>query len=316
MKVVFFGTPDFAAKILEDLIGDPFFEVVGIVTQPDKAQGRSKQLLAPPVKEVAAKLLPHVPCFQPLKASSAESVSQLAALNPELFIVVAYGQLLKQNLLDVPKHGVINVHGSILPTLRGAAPIQYALINGETSTGVTIMKMALEMDAGPILATASIEIPPDMTYGELRDQLCHLSQPLLRDTVRGWLAGKIIPQEQDPRMVTFAHKITLDDTYIDWNRSAAEIHNLVRGTNPEPGAWCKIRLRGKEEKLRILKTRLYDESNHTPGQILQWGKSGIIIACKKGSLELLEVQIPGKSIVTAKAFACGYPVQAVNTHST
>ncbi len=312
MKVVFFGTPPFAAKLLKALFNKGI-SVVAIITKPDKPQGRSKKLLFPAVKETALAHFPHLPLFQPEIVSAPEFIPTLAGFNADLFVVVAYGEIIKQHLLDLPRLGCINVHASILPKYRGAAPIQRAIINNEMETGITIMQMVRKMDAGDIIRIAKVPIGKDTTYGELEEELCEASVEPLLAVLQEYQKG-IIPDHhpQDPSEVTFAPKIELEDCQIDWNRPAKELHCLIRGVNPEPGAWCYVTIKGEKKRLRIILTTLIEDTSglvKPAGTLLKYDKTGIIIACGNQALQLLELQLEGKRCMNAKEFACGIIAQ-------
>lgn len=305
MRIVFFGTPTFASELLNAIL-DNGFEVVGIVTKPDKPQGRSQKLLYSAVKETALARLPLVPLYQPEIVSSPEFAPTLAALNADLFLVIAYGEILKQHLLEMPRLACINVHGSLLPKYRGAAPIQRAILDGETESGATIMHMVKKMDAGDMIRIVKVPIGPDTTFGELHDLICEASvQPLL-DVLSEYRAGKI-PQSipQDPALVTFAPKIELEDCEIDWNRPARELHNLIRGVNPEPGAWCSVSFKGETKKMKIFRSAYVDSPSAIPGTLLEFKKNKMIIACGTGALQLLDLQLEGKKRMNAGDFING-----------
>ncbi len=309
MKVVFFGTPPFAAKLLEVLI-EQGISIVAIITKPDKPQGRSKKPLFPAVKETALLYAPTIPLFQPEFVSAPGFAPTLAEFHADLFVVVAYGEIIKQHLLDMPRLGCINVHASILPKYRGAAPIQRAIIGGEEESGVTIMQMVRKMDAGDMIRVAKVPIGQNMTYGELEDELCEAAIEPLLAVVREYQNG-VIPAHvaQDPLAVTFAPKIELEDCQLDWRRPAAELHCLVRGVNPEPGAWCYVEVKGEKKRLKIVRTTLAEDADAyaigEPGSLLKYDKTGIVIACESGALNILELQLEGKRCMTAKEFACG-----------
>lgn len=308
MKIVFFGTPAFAAESLAYLL-EKGVEILGIVTKPDRPKGRSSECSPPPVKEVAMQIAAHIPIYQPEKASSAEFVQVLRKLEADLYVVVAYGQILKQNVLDLPRFGCINVHASLLPKYRGAAPIQRCLIEGEQQTGVTIMKMVLALDAGDMLRKAFVEIPQDMNYGQLEKKLAQVGKEALYETIQDYARG--VPQAvaQDSSQATYAPKIELEDAELHWGRSASSLHNLVRGVNPFPGAWCVVQVKDCPKRLKIYSTQvrvLNESSGVVPGQVLAYGKQGLVIACGENALELLEVQLEGKKAMKAQDFMRGY----------
>lgn len=233
-RVVMMGTPDFAIPTLEALATSTAVELVGVVTQPNRAVGRKRVLTSPPVKEVAAQY--SVPVFQPERVRAAQALETLAALQPDVFVTAAYGQILPQRLLDMATHGCLNVHASLLPRWRGAAPIHRALLAGDTVTGVTIMQTVRALDAGPILGTAQRKIALDEDMGRLHDDLAVLGAGLLLDLLPGYLAGDIRPLPQPQAGVTYAERIVRDDEWIDWSKPALEVHNRIRGLSPWPGA--------------------------------------------------------------------------------
>ncbi len=302
MKIVFFGTPDFAAEILKDLVAKGR-DIVAVVTRPDKPKGRSSKLLPPHVKEISEQILSATPVFQPTKASDPQFIEQLKNLNADLFVVVAYGQILKQNLLDLPPKGCINIHASLLPKYRGAAPIQRSIIEGENETGITIMQMTLGLDAGDMLYQLKTPISLQMNAQELRSKLCELSKEAINHVLDHF--DTIVPIKQDDSKVTFAPKIEIEDGLVNWNKSALSLHNQIRGVYEDIGAYCKILLKGEEKILKIYSTEITPEVA-LPGTIISFGKTGIVVAAKEGSLKLLQVQLEGKKSMSAKDFACGY----------
>jgi len=304
MKVIFFGTPTFASETLQFLI-DHDVDIVGVVTKPDKPVGRSKKPVPTPVKQVAQEKLPHVSLFQPEKASTTEFIETLSLLNADLFVVVAYGEIISQALLDLPKIACINVHASLLPKYRGAAPIQRAIMNGEKETGVTVMHMVRKMDAGPMIRQAKVKIGSNTTAGELHDLLQGEGAKILLEVLRDFEQGALVEIPQDESMVTFANKIELDDCEVCWNLPAREIHNLIRGVAPHPGAWCTVEHRGVKKRLKLLSSRVVLGYTETPGQFLEFGQDGIIVACKDEALRLIEIKLEGKKAMTAEEFARG-----------
>lgn len=305
MKVVYFGTPLFAAKLLKVLL-DSGINIVGIITKPDKAHGRSQKLQPTAVKEIAQAYAPHLPLYQPEIVSSPEFAPQLQALEADLFVVVAYGEIIKQHLLDMPRYGCINVHASILPKYRGAAPIQQAIIHGEKESGVTIMQMVRKMDAGDIIRVEKVPIEQNTTYGELEQQLCQASVEPLLEVLKSYQNG-IIPAHfpQDPSLVTFAPKIELEDCQIDWQKPGFELHNLVRGVNPEPGAWCYVMVKGEKKRLKVFRSEYVEIGNAKPGTVLEYGKKGVVIACGSHALRIIELQLEGKRRMNPIEFTSG-----------
>ena len=292
MKIIFFGTPTFAAKVLQFLF-EQNISIVAIVTQPDRPQGRKLLITPPPVKQAAHRLAPHVPVLQPEKASDPVFIEQIEAMHADLFVVVAFGQILSRKLLAIPKLGCINVHASLLPKYRGAAPIQRALMNGDKETGISIQKMVYELDAGDVVDEARITISPEMTHGELEQGLCDLAQPLLLSVLHRYQTGVPASHPQDGSQATLAPKIKLDETEIHWNQEAAHLHNLVRSLSPRPGAWCWIDQNGERKRLKILRTKLASYTG-SPGSVVVFEKDVCCVATRTLSLQLLEVQPEGK----------------------
>lgn len=283
LKIVFFGTPEFASRCLQYLL-DHGVEVAAVVTQPDRPKGRSSQLAPSAVKEIAAGRLP---VLQPEKASEPEFLQELVRLQADLFVVVAFGQILPQKLLDIPRLGAINVHTSLLPKYRGAAPMQRALMNGEKETGVAIQKIVQKLDAGDIIALAKVPIPIDMTHGELEARLLEVTQPLLLQVIQQYETGDIQLEPQNHSDATYAAKISSEEGEIDWNLPAQKIHNLIRALSPKPGAWVWT---NQGKRLKILRSSLA-QGTGTPGVILN---SQGVVACGEGAIQLLEVQPEGK----------------------
>jgi len=305
MKVVYFGTPRFAANVLSHLLQHGI-DVVAVVTKPDRPQGRSAQLVPTPVKCVAEACIPPLPVFQPEVVSAPECALLLEQFQADLFVVVAYGEIIKQHLLDMPKVACINLHGSLLPKYRGAAPIQRSIINGETETGVTIIHMAKKMDAGDMISIVKVPIGPNMTYGELEEALCHAGSELLLQTIRDFENGTPQRIPQDHALATLAPKIELENCQIDWKLSANEIHNLIRGVNPHPGAWCLIKLKGQQKRLRVISSEVVSIDSKGPcSQIVANAKDGIVVNCGVGALRLLQIQLEGKKPMSAQDFMRG-----------
>lgn len=297
IKIVFFGTPDFAAEILAYLL-DHAVSVAGAVTQPDRPKGRSLHMTPSPVKAVA--LEHQIPVLQPEKASDPSFLQQLAAFKADLFVVVSYGQILSQKLLDIPPLGSINVHPSLLPLFRGAAPIHRSLMAGVCETGVSIQKIVRQLDAGDVLAVAKTPVPVEMIFGELERKLLDLAKPLLLQVIRDF--GKGIPPStpQDHALSTYASKFELEELEIHWEKSAEELHNLIRAFSPRPGAWCWVSAGGEKKRLKILRSQCVSQHG-APGQIL----AGDTIACGRHALKLLEVQPEGKKAMDAASWFRG-----------
>lgn len=299
MKIVFFGTSAFSAKVLSRLI-EHSYQIVAVVTRPDRSKGRNLKTSFPPVKETALKLNPDLPVFQPEKASAPEFASTLKTFKADLFVVVAYGEIIKKNLLEMPKLGCINIHASLLPKFRGAAPMQRCLMEGEKETGISIIEMSPQMDAGDILAIQAIPIPEEMNFGELESALCDLSVKLLFNVIRQYEKGEVVKTPQNHLLATFAPKISSEEEKIDWKNSAATIHNKIRALSPFPGAWTSIKIGSETKRLKIKKSKIMEGlSGATPGSILSFGKDGWIVACGNDSLRLIEVQLEGKKTMSA-----------------
>lgn len=304
MKIIYFGTPQFAADVLQDLI-DHQVKVVAVITKPDRPKGRSGEPVPTPVKLVAQAQNPPIPFHQPELVSAPEFADTLRAYQADLFVVVAYGEIIKQHILDMPPRGCINVHASLLPKYRGAAPIQRSIIEGETETGVTIMYMVKKMDAGDIIESVKVPIGPDTTYGELEKMLCDVGSKALLKVIHQFEQGNVLRIEQDHSQATLAPKIELENCEIQWNQSATSIHNLVRGVNPHPGAWCYVHIREQKKRLKIFSTNLVMDRSGLPGTLLSADKNGLMIACGEGAIQILQLQLEGKKVMSAEEFMHG-----------
>ncbi len=301
-RTVFMGTPDFAVPTLQALLDDPAFIVVGVVTQPDRPAGRGRELRPSPVKVVAGAT--GIPVFQPKTLRTPEAVAQLEAWSPELIVVAAFGQILRQNVLDLPRHGCINVHASLLPRWRGAAPIQAAIRAGDAESGITIMVMDAGLDTGPMLAQEAIPIAPDETGASLHDRLAALGGPLLLRTLPAYLAGALQPQPQpdDERLITYAGQIKKEDGALDWTQSAAEIDRLVRAFTPWPGTFTTWE--GRQLKIIAGHPAESGPAGGAPGEVLAHGE-GLAIRTGAGLYILRELQLAGKKAVSAEDFVRG-----------
>lgn len=294
------GTPAFSVPILEALI-DSEYEVIAVVTQPDRPVGRKKTLTASPVK--AAAVQHGLPVFQPEKISGSTEMEALIALEPDLIVTAAFGQFLPQKLLSVPKYGAINVHASLLPKYRGGAPVHYALMKGEKETGVSIMYMEKKMDAGDILSQKSLEITRNDDVGTLFDRLSALGKDLLMETLPKLLAGEITPVKQDEEEVTYSPNIKREEELVDWTKTAAEVDYQVRGMRPWPVAYTL--LEGNRLKLWDV-TPTEEKTTAVPGTIIRIEKEAIFIACGNQTVvKINEVQPAGKSKMTVMAFLSG-----------
>jgi methionyl-tRNA formyltransferase len=306
LKIIFMGTAELSCASLENLAADPNFHVVAVVTQPDKPKGRDLRLAPSPVKILAEKL--SLPVLQPLRARDEKFIVQLRELKSDLIIVVAYGQILPQTILDLPQHGCLNVHASLLPKYRGAAPIQWAIADGESETGVTIMKMDAGLDTGPILSTRRAPILPADDSQKLHDRLAQLGAELLAETIPAYIAGKIRPQPQPAAGSTYAAKIKKEDGQIDWSLPAEKIWNRLRAFTPWPGAFTFLQADPKPQLLKIWRAEVVERSGGA-GEVLAAGKSGIVVGCGKNALRILELQREGGKRLSAEQFLIGHPFQ-------
>jgi len=304
-RIVFMGTPDLAATCLARLIDSGTLDVVAVVSQPDRPRGRRLHIQPTPVKAMA--LASNLPVLQPDTARGPGFLDSLRELKPDLIAVAAYGQILPQTLLDIPPHGCLNVHTSLLPRYRGAAPIQWAILNGDRETGVTIMQIVPELDAGDIVTQASTPITADDTAQTLHDRLADLGADLLVQTIPDYLSGKLKPVPQNAGEVVYARKITKADGSVDWTRPAVAIWNQVRGLIPWPGAFTQVSIDARPARLKLWQTKLERESG-SPGTILEADRNGIVVACGDGSLRILELQPEGKRRMTAREFLAGHPL--------
>lgn len=295
-KLLFAGTPEFALQSLRALCHKGFIPVA-VLTQPDRPAGRGRKVKISPVKQYALEL--DIPVWQPETLKDAVIVQRITEAEADLMIVAAYGLLLPQAVLDLPKRGCVNVHASLLPRWRGAAPVQAAILEGDEVTGISLMQMEAGLDTGPVLASASVEIGPDESAGELRDRLATLGGELLVGNIADILEGKLEPLPQDESLATYAGKVRKESAMIDWGRPAVEISRMVRAYNPAPGA--RFDLDG--EILKCWKAEPVDEVAGPAGTIVAAGKDGVIVTCGEGALRLIEVQRPGKRRITAAELA-------------
>jgi methionyl-tRNA formyltransferase len=300
IRTVFMGTPEFALATLEGLL-DFGLNLVGVYTQPDRPSGRGKKLTPPPVKILAESR--GIKVFQPLKLRAPEVVSELRALAPDLIVVVAYGQILPKSVLDIPQYGCINVHASLLPAYRGAAPINQAIVDGRTETGITTMLMDVGLDTGDMLVKKTTAIGPFETAGALHDRLALLGREAMEETLRQLCAGTLHSEKQDDTLSSYAPMLKKEDGRIDWRRSAAEIHNQVRGLDPWPGAFTCL----DGEVLKIANSAP-EEGVGEPGAIVSADPDGVRVACAGGVLKIGELQLPGKKRLPAGEFLRGRPI--------
>ena len=301
MRVVFFGTPDFAVPSLLALLGEGF-DVIAAVTQPDRPQGRSRSRPAPPPVKVAA-LAEGLPLLQPERPTGEPFLRQLRELAPDVGVVVAYGHILKPELLAVPAWGMVNVHPSLLPALRGAAPIEWAILNGLDSTGVTIMQMDAGMDSGPILLQLPTPVPPDETGGELTERLAELGAQALVEALALLAQGGITPLPQDESRASYAPKLTRETARIDWTKPAEVVGRTIRALDPRPGAWAEV---GSRE-VKLFGARTLNAAG-SPGEVLA-ANGQLLIAAGSGAVEVEEVQPAGKPRMAAADWTRGRAVR-------
>lgn len=297
------GTPELAGASLRALLATPDFQIVAAVTQPDQPKGRGLHLQPPPVKEIAQQA--GLPVLQPQRAREETLIEQLRALAPDLVAVAAYGQILPQAILDLPRFGCLNVHTSLLPKYRGAAPIQYAILNGDNETGATIMKMDAGLDTGDILATAKTPIHASDNSQTLHDRLAEIGARLLVSTIPDFISGNIQPRPQPAEGVIYAPKIKKQDGQIDWSQPAPAIWNRIRAMVPWPGAFTHLPAQPSPHLLKIWDAQVTEGSGE-PGTILQADKNGIVIACGNGALRVLALQLEGRRRMTAPEFLAGH----------
>ncbi len=304
IRTVFMGTPEFALPTLEGLLAAGL-SLVGVYTQPDRASGRGKQLTPPPVKQFA--LARGLPVFQPLKLRLPEVVEALRTLAPDLIVVVAFGQILPKSVLEIPRYGCINVHASLLPRYRGAAPINHAIMAGESETGVTTMYMDVGLDTGDMLVKRTLPIGPFDTAGMLHDRLAVLGREAMDETIQRLCAGTLVREAQDNALTCYAPMLSKEQGLLDWSRPATELHNQVRGLDPWPGAYTWL----NGETLKLARTHpSTDASVEPPGTVLGADEHGLRIACGTGVLRLGELQLPGRKRLSAAEFLRGRPLPA------
>ena len=302
MDCVFFGTPDFAVSSLKALIHAENYHVKAVFTQPDKKVGRKQLLTFPPVKEAALQY--GISVFQPERIKEEKWLNVLRELNPDIIVTAAFGQILSKELLEIPKKGVINVHGSLLPKYRGPAPIQWAIINGEKVTGITTMFTNEGIDTGDILLKRELEIKEDETAGELFERLSTLGAEVLLETLDN--LESITPIKQNESEASYFPMLQKDIAEIDFCKTAQEVNNLVRGLNPWPVAFFNL----DDLKIKVVCAKVIDDLNGKPGEVLKWNaKDGIVIACGKGAIQVLKLQAAGKKIMDSASFANGKKIE-------
>lgn len=298
-RVVFMGTPDFSVPILRQIIEDGY-EIVGVVTQPDRPKGRKKEITPPPVKVEALKH--SIPVIQPNKIRDPEELKEVLALNPDLVVTAAFGQILPKELLDAPKYGCINVHASLLPELRGGAPIHYAILQGKEKTGITIMYMAEKLDAGDILTQVEVEIGERDHVGTMHDKLSEVGAKLLSETIPLLLDGKLTPIKQDDNEASFAANIKREQEKIDWSRSGAEIYNQIRGLHPWPVAYTHL----NGQVLKVWWGDKVEGTSKNPGEIIRLEEDGVIVGTGDDTaIKITELQPSGKKRMSAREYLRG-----------
>lgn len=305
-KIVFMGTPDFSVPILQRILEDGY-EVIAVVTQPDRPVGRKKTLTPPPVKVEALK---HgIPVYQPEKIRQKEELEKILALQPDLVVTAAFGQILPKELLDAPPLGCINVHASLLPELRGGAPIHYAILQGKEKTGITIMYMAEKLDAGDILTQAEVPIDENDNVGTLHDKLSKVGADLLSDTLPKLISGELQPIPQEEEKATFAPNIKREQEKIDWSKSGIEIYNHIRGLNPWPVAYTTL----NGTILKVWSSKKVKQSSSTkPGTIIQIDEDGFVVSTgDETAIKITELQPSGKKRMDAKDFLRGAGSQLI-----
>ena len=304
MKIIFMGTPDFAVPCLDMLVKEGH-EVCLVVTQPDKPKGRGKKMLFPPVKEKAIEY--GIEVFQPVKVKEEEAVEKLRSYNADIIVVVAFGQILPESILNMPKYGCVNVHGSLLPKYRGAAPIQWSVINGDTKTGVTTMYMEKGLDTGDMLLKAEFDISDEDTYGTVHDKMCVMGADVLKETLVKIENGTIVREKQDDALSNYAPMISKETGHIDWNKTSFEIINLIRGLDPVTAAWTVY----NEEVLKIWKAVKFECDNTTAkcGEIADITKKGFVVKTGDDFVLVTEIQARGGKRMATDAYMRGHAVE-------
>ena len=305
LRIIFMGSAELACLSLEALARQPDLAVVAVVTQPDKPRGREMKLQGSPVKQAALRL--QLPVLQPVRAREEGFIAELRALRPDLIAVAAYGQILPKGILELPQFGCLNVHTSLLPKYRGAAPIQWAILNGEPETGVTIMKMDVGLDTGDILTQAATPILAEDNAQTLHDRLGRLGADLLVSTIRDHAAGKIRPRPQPAEGASLARKLNREDGRLDWKLTAGELWNRVRAFTPWPGAFTHLPAQPQPHLLKIWRAEVV-EGRGGAGDVLAAGKTELVVACGAGALRLLEVQREGGRRMSTGDFLAGHPL--------
>lgn len=303
MRIIYMGTPDFAVPALQCL-WESEHEVAAVVTQPDKAKGRSGKMQFTPVKEYAIEK--GIPVLQPERVKDEKFFPELEKYQPDVIVVAAFGQILPESILTLPKYGCLNIHASLLPKYRGAAPIQWAVIDGEKETGITIMQMDAGLDTGDILSTCKVALSEDETGGSLFDRLAQMGGPLLLDTLKQVEEGSVTRTPQEHEKHTYAKMLSKELGNLDFNRPAKELERLIRGLNPWPSAYT--RLKGKTLKIWKSSVAKGDESRQ-PGTVIKCGKGILLVQCKDSALAIEELQLEGKKRMDTDAFLRGCQIE-------
>jgi methionyl-tRNA formyltransferase len=306
LRVIFFGTAELACPSLKALSAEASCQVTAVVTQPDRPSGRQLKLQPSPVKKAATEL--NLPVLQPERARRPEFVAELAQHAPDLIVVAAYGQILPPSILELPRFGCINVHTSLLPKYRGAAPIQWAILDDQAQTGVTLMKMDAGLDTGDILTQQATPIEPADNAQTLHDRLAQLGAQLLIRTIPDYVAGNVLAVPQDNSKASYARKITKDDGRLDWTQPARVLWNRVRGLAPWPGAWTLLPSAASQPLLKVWQVEPLLQPGRTPGEIVTADKTGIVVTCGEGALRIVELQRESGRRVTAQQFLAGCPL--------
>ena len=308
IRVLYIGTAELAVASLRALLADASVEVVGVVTQPDRPQGRKLQLQPSPVKVAA--LEAKLTVLQPERIRDLTVLSELSALNPDLIVVAAYGQILPRALLELPSYGCLNIHTSLLPRHRGAAPIQWSILRGDTKTGVTLMQMDEGLDTGPILATSETVIEPNDNAQTLHDRLAVLGADLLSAKLHPWVRGEMVAQPQPSEGATYARKIEKQDGVLDWRLPARTLWNRVRGLVPWPGASFQLVGSAGTQRIKVWEATPHAEQSDAPGKVLRADPSGVWVACGEGSLQILSLQREGGKRLAVREYLLGTAIHS------